>query len=130
MTVNKILQSLPSNYLKDLTYNFKGFEIRFKPHADNLRGLKKHDDTNLASSSLSFFKALTFLHALIRVIQISVRGLQKLKHEDANLGHADRFKGFEIRIQLHAGTSRSLRKLKLENTNSVGQNYEECMHVM
>ena len=44
--------------------------------------------------------ALTFLHACkyIRVIQISVRGLQKLKHEDANLGHADRFKGFEIRI--------------------------------
>ena len=40
-------------------YHFKGFEIRFKPHADNLRGLKKHDDTNLASSSLSFFKALT-----------------------------------------------------------------------
>ena len=54
----------------------------------------------LSSTRISFFKALTFLHACkyIRVIQISVRGLQKLKHEDANLGHADRFKGFEIRI--------------------------------
>ena len=33
-------------------YHFKGFEIRFKPHADNLRGLKKHDDPNLASSTV------------------------------------------------------------------------------
>ena len=140
MTVNNILQSLPSNYLKDLNlhYNFWFYSIQFRPFQYEtpciLCTLNEIHTSILAVMSTprspGFIFAIFFFFAFIMLGSVAQRGSFNLKSADKTVGNLTLTKKEKVHfVFLFALTltysflgsilQKRIQKIEIANRNSV-----------